>query len=1093
MKNFICKSDSKKTRFSWTFLCIVALIVSFQFASCKNFLNAENISDEIKDAIAYNNAKNVNVSIECKEDMGTVFPQLSYQAKVGYPFEIQFIPNTEKYIIKDPSKILQAVSRIDKDQSRADYVEFKVAEQTFEDKKAGLYRIEVKVVKYADDIQIAPDCIPCPAIKSTSPERSTTGHYANTPVIFTFNVPIENDNPAQTVFYYGENSITVISNEGEMSKFFDKPVLNSDKTKLTLTPRAKELSDFIKKKNLDYLDIKVSFSSNISIVQGGVPLSFVQNDYSTFTVRYMDKIERNAPTLVDGTFFATRHSLSLSDAQTFPADKKCLIITLGNFQEDAEYLQNRIRNELYICGKYLDAESGVKCIKVSAQLTNDYKGNEKDTIPESYDFFVSEGNNSEFLKDDEGNVSFCAKIDNLDVFENGAVKVTVKALDYCNNVSEVQTFTVFKKSFGDEVFDNIEVGNAYEFKDLFKYNTLSFDVEVNENEYNNYLKTLYLEDKTTQILYYKSGYKCIPKENYTYKCVYREKNGNTGEFIFDNKEVAPYTAVLKATKKLDLSISGLSFTIYVSDDIGNSGRKDFKIPDNDKLTTVCSRGSYSATVEVLYSYSEEEEVIPLSFPFIWIKEDETDHKLKARNSDTEISLHEGNYKYIAHWGDNASSSNQNNIKSHFFSEISENKTTVTLVEGNSKNINANYSIQTDSEDGWLDVTVTINSNQDFDSYYLSYPEVTKESTTINSWRNYFYESDNLTFTFKTSTRLYFSRNLQIWLYGIKDGIRDSKRLFPISGSYTPEAKYDNYAPRYEIKRDNYGYFKFVATDVGSGIKNGTVTVNRTGHKFDFSDDGSGYYYCAYVPIQEFLLGNNSVTVNIKDNQNNTLEKRDTVYLDYDSLAFEKAEKKDEGWRITTGIDNEYHHPYYMDIEWSLLNTSETNPEWSAIKEYFGGAITNNPDNSYSMNISFTFSNYGYNSASEYSFLKIMTKPSEKKYGGAPMYIYAGSANPNGYFDYILPNTNESVLVMSDGPTYIHAVSTPTDYEECKDWSIAQWETYNNTFGDVYWAGSSTAYRNYQIDMTKIRSGESYCVIAYFAKGKPAKSAVMVKP
>lgn len=162
--------NSKKT-FLWSALFFILLLATFHLTSCENFLNAGKISDEIKDAIAYNNAKTVNVSIECKEDMGTVFPQLSYQAKVGYPFEVQFIPNSENYIIRDLSTIFQAVSRIDKEQSRADCVEFKVADQTFEDKKAGLYRIEVKVVKYADDIQITPDCIPCPAIKATSPEQ----------------------------------------------------------------------------------------------------------------------------------------------------------------------------------------------------------------------------------------------------------------------------------------------------------------------------------------------------------------------------------------------------------------------------------------------------------------------------------------------------------------------------------------------------------------------------------------------------------------------------------------------------------------------------------------------------------------------------------------------------------------------------------------------------------------------------------------------------------------------------------------------------------------------------------------------------------
>ena len=74
-------------------------IICILLSSCENFLQAEHVSEEIKDAIAYNNAKNVSVSIECEKGMGTVFPQPTYQAKVGYDFEVQFIPNTTNGIL----------------------------------------------------------------------------------------------------------------------------------------------------------------------------------------------------------------------------------------------------------------------------------------------------------------------------------------------------------------------------------------------------------------------------------------------------------------------------------------------------------------------------------------------------------------------------------------------------------------------------------------------------------------------------------------------------------------------------------------------------------------------------------------------------------------------------------------------------------------------------------------------------------------------------------------------------------------------------------------------------------------------------------
>ena len=87
-------------------------------------MNAGKVSEEIKDAIAYNNAKTVTVALSCKEEMGTIFPQPTYQAKIGYAFEVQFIPNLEHYGIKDESTILESVSRLDPTQSLKDCVEF---------------------------------------------------------------------------------------------------------------------------------------------------------------------------------------------------------------------------------------------------------------------------------------------------------------------------------------------------------------------------------------------------------------------------------------------------------------------------------------------------------------------------------------------------------------------------------------------------------------------------------------------------------------------------------------------------------------------------------------------------------------------------------------------------------------------------------------------------------------------------------------------------------------------------------------------------------------------------------------------------------
>ena len=53
-------------------LCIVNLL---SLTSCENFLNGESVKEEIVDTIAYNNAKDISISLSCKEEMGIILPE----------------------------------------------------------------------------------------------------------------------------------------------------------------------------------------------------------------------------------------------------------------------------------------------------------------------------------------------------------------------------------------------------------------------------------------------------------------------------------------------------------------------------------------------------------------------------------------------------------------------------------------------------------------------------------------------------------------------------------------------------------------------------------------------------------------------------------------------------------------------------------------------------------------------------------------------------------------------------------------------------------------------------------------------------------
>lgn len=132
----------------WTsFLCVVLLALT----SCDNFLKNENISNEIKDTIAYNNAQIVKVNLYCKEGMGTIYPDNYYDAHVGFDFKLQFIPNKKNYELRNPEKIFEAVNIKNESKKMSDYVQITYIPQTEEE---GVYSYNVKVLQASNDIRI---------------------------------------------------------------------------------------------------------------------------------------------------------------------------------------------------------------------------------------------------------------------------------------------------------------------------------------------------------------------------------------------------------------------------------------------------------------------------------------------------------------------------------------------------------------------------------------------------------------------------------------------------------------------------------------------------------------------------------------------------------------------------------------------------------------------------------------------------------------------------------------------------------------------------------------------------------------------------
>ena len=77
--------------------------------SCENFLDGNNVKDEIIKEIEYNNAPECTVLLKTQAEMGEFYPEGEKKFKLGYDSEVQFTVNLANYVFDR----LEAVSKSD--------------------------------------------------------------------------------------------------------------------------------------------------------------------------------------------------------------------------------------------------------------------------------------------------------------------------------------------------------------------------------------------------------------------------------------------------------------------------------------------------------------------------------------------------------------------------------------------------------------------------------------------------------------------------------------------------------------------------------------------------------------------------------------------------------------------------------------------------------------------------------------------------------------------------------------------------------------------------------------------------------------------
>lgn len=1103
MKNFICKSDSKKTIFYKVLLGMLTA-AAFTLTSCQNFLNAKNVKEEIQDIIAYNNAKTITVSIACKEEMGSVLPSHSIQAKLGYDFDIQFIPNTQNYMIKDPTRIFEAVSWKDNSISRDDCVEFKVIEQSLEDKKSGLYRVKAKIIKDVDDIQIRPNCALLPCVVSVSPTPDSTEYNANTTVIITVNTPLENDGGEGVSIPYGEDGIKVKYGSVDMTNCFELPVLSSDHTKIIIQPKGDVLAAYMQ--IVPYVDITFTFGTGFKLTQNGTDIYFAQNENSSFTMKFNKTVEHTDPDLYG--LFGSRSEVHAAAVPSYNAADFFLIQSLDDFDTSDEVIRNRVRTGFYLSGRAYDLDSGISRIEVVEHRIKDNDAINTTDSPEKPRIYTRE--NAEFVADENGNTYFSLYFPSKS--KNGAIQITVTAYDGCGNHTS-KDFIVFKLLFDENSIRSFSVKNGFLIDTFYRNYNKKFD----EATVKSWLKRIHITPSLSSIKLYEIGETIdvlIPPSCLTYELVMDGTTESLPFNVYNQTDVewayiSNDSTINNYLGYFDLpvdKVSGVSFVFRFADDMGNSFEKSYSIMNADdigylKSRTINDDGSY-----YVYTYykpnvtSNTQEQHP-EYVFLC---DTTDEEGNPKKQFTEKRLPNIDYWCISNLGGFYTDFSDFLINSQSFERVE------TIKE-------INYEIGdelTQDNLATIEASITlIDSDLDFDYIYLSY------YIPIGSiWENILFPENSLTHSFTINPNLINGSSIRTLVYSVKDGKSSKFKEKYINEGNTFNSALDTKAPSYTLSRSRYDYVLFKATDDSDDPDDLENPVKRTTGYIEFDKTGAKYYLengQKKIPIYEFDIGDNYYSVSITDGRN-PFSKTGNFSLQasgimknprinyYSSLyhtlpagwIFESTEF-DNGF-VDSRMFGDFYSFDSVNKKWNILQESTTS--LTEIYRSYQDTIDGIEHQYVRINKPTELvANYGL-------FVKMvsyyyMSSTTGKEFWPVPFYFYADSSKRNsGNYDYIQTRSNTIFFVVSDAPTLVQTVvSQASDsYEDCKNWTAYEWLSHNKVVDErqyTFVRSDNPTPQQYQIEQTvldKIKPNECYCVIAHFADGSTYVSDVFKK-
>ena len=1124
----------KKHRFSSLLKTIFLLCVGFvvlTLSSCENFMQGADVRSQLDKAVSFANAKNCSLFISQETEMGTFLSSGEKECKVGYSVEIVFNLKKDYYIFNG----LKAIS-IDETESRDDCIEFTLNEEASDISK-GIYKITAKLLKYANDIMIKADCTVLPRVLNYLPS-STDYQYANTPIMITFNMPVAPED------FNGNYSIKL--NDTDLAaELFEIPIFSNNNTVVTIRPKPYLIKSYIKDQNLETIKFKVILTDSIIVKRGDKSYSLVQDNNSCFFVNYNTIIEDTSP--VKQTLFLTRHPVTLEDAQSVVQEEKFNRECVGTVPEEIYFeddtgsgidwdvfndycalvAQNRTNGIVYIYGEYNDPDGGVKSIKVLEKRTNDSNSKIVDESSQLY-IYTEESEDTAFSTVD-GITSFCVK--HVINTEDGAVLLTVTVSDIADNDSDPQEFTAIKRSRGEITHDHaIKSYYYYDLINALEENTISID------EYNEALKTIeyeiFIEDNSNVdeicCIYFLDDYDLgVNIEPQKVELKYEHSNGDIKTEVF-TKEERYIQFDFSGNDSwygyhlLDVdSVSGLTITIIVTDDLGNKATRDFRLPaPEDLVMSIQQQGSSNKAI-VKFSNIYKSDYYELygenGMDYIYqIKQNELGDIIgySCEYGDEIVIEYDSNhpsYKY------QMSADVQSQLLTEFhniYYSFNPNNSSPDI--GNVSKGSPEYVIKTSSIKKsryfgpWIDITV--NVSQESANYYDS---IYAECTWVDKYSNnrseiVFFSPHETNTIIQLDSETVHMYPLNITVYGIKNQQTTTGTAYTtINLKGTTDPQYDNIPP--EVILEHYSdRIEFSVTDIGTGPNIGIIdflnqklysatydsTIDELIIKipfWEFQKEGQYYYEYNYSALDN--IGNSSSANNrwfylydlpvgsfsnvTKNANTGTLVFKTNEFISTDSLNKENIkiyvysnDKKD--W---VSLANRYQP---SDNTYTLTKEDGTD----------GGSIY-----VLSTNGSCALNNYGFTYGGTY--IKIISSIYQYAYAilkqSVPGYFFTGIPGAGGNTDKLIPAA-DSVVITSDKPVLVTTFITDTPYEQCKRWSYREWENYKKHLGEkiLQFGESNMTPKTYDYPVDEIKAGECFVVLARYSTGEVKMSPVMVK-